>query len=104
MTAGSTATAGPASSPVEHPAPAATTKAPVATTSARAADRVSRFITTGSLPARGRVADVKRLPLLAEGGRLLAHPRRDGRVGRDPLGGGVVTDVLRDLHRTEVRA
>src|SRR5262245_5430482 len=97
MTAGSTATAGPASSPVEQPASPLT-----AASSAAPNSFVVRVSMSASLPASGRVAGVQRLPLLAKRGGLLAQSRRDRIVRRDPVGLSVVANVLGDLHRTEV--
>src|SRR3954471_17402772 len=99
MTAGSNATAGPASSPVVQPAStltAASTAAPNRV--------VTYFNITSSFSSGRRVSDVQRLSLLAKRGGLLAHPSRDRIVGRDPLRLGVVTHVLGDLHGAEVRA
>src|SRR5579871_5536403 len=94
MTAGSTGTAGPGSSPVVHPpsASAATSRVP-------ATNRMAL------LPA-GRVAGagVQLLPGLSKRVGLLAQPRGHGVGRRDPLRGRVVAHVLRDLHRAEVRA
>src|SRR6188768_1430139 len=99
MTAGSTATAGPGSSPVVQPASALTTA------SIAVPNRVvTRFDVTTSLTARGRVSDVQRLSLLAKRGGFLAHPRRDRVIGRDPVGLRVIAHVLGDLHGAEMRA
>src|SRR5688572_22232428 len=97
MTAGSTATAGPASSPAVQPASALT-----AASTATPNRIVKRVNMSASLPACGRIPDIERLPLLAKRGGLFAQPRLHGFVRRDPVRLGVVAHVLRDLHRAEM--
>src|SRR5262245_37694697 len=101
MTPGSTAIAGPGSSPVVQPpaAPAASSSAP-----ARVIRRAVILPLDPSFPAHGPLArDVEVLTVLAEGGGFLLQPRRDRVVGRDAVRLRVVAHVLGDLHRAEVR-
>src|SRR6185312_11251768 len=92
MTAGSTGTGGPGSSPVVQPESASAT-----TIRKPPTNRISL------LPAGG-VADIELLAGLAKRLGLLAQAGIH-RVGRgDPLRRRVLAHVLRDLHRAEVRA
>src|SRR5262245_22837552 len=116
MTAGSTGMGGPGSSPVVQ-APAAPTARAAANRRVSAGGLRPTALDRGgskgpfegpflgrpraarrSLAAIHPAGNVELLPSRPERLRLLAHPRLQRLVGAEPLLGGVVAHVLRDLH------